>query len=1153
VRLATFVALVMRRIWARKLMLLGSFLGATLVTALLVVLPLYEASVQAVDLLFTFRQAPERTVSLSAVQSTNEYTPGVAVSGRETVVQAADPIRPWYPEIQERSLSREFNIIPLGFPDWLALAEQYRAAVADPEIEDPADPPYPTPPQEATVTRMMTGPDLQERVELVSGEFSVAQDPAQMEEPLLRVVIGEDLAGLTGLGVGDRTVIRAFISQPDWFEMVEVSGIARPTDPTDVIWDGTTPGRLFMVDPVSFDLWSGSFSADPAADPWLRDERGFRRLTVSQTFTLALERDAVTLENVEELSSGVTSFIRRVAQAQGIRTITDLTDIVAEFDTRSVVFGAPILAMLALIVAGALYFLIYMASLALEREASELSLLRMRGAAPSQTLGIHLLQSLIIAVAAALVAPVVARAMVSLTGRIPPMSELTGGEALTVAQSRPLVPFALAGGAMTFVAMGLAIVPLARRSVLELRSIASRPARQSFWQKYYLDVFLVALAGVILFELRQQGIVDTDASDLGLDPFSIAAPALFLFSGALVMLRVLPFVLRALGWFLTRFPGMTSALPGWHLGRNPIPYGRLALLVWLTTGFGAFALTYAGTLETSYEDRAAFATGTDVRLVGDDVAYLDVPSGAVGSRVYRTTGAARLSSRTSEVLAVDPETFAQVVSWRDDFAGGDGGSVASFGTEVLGARPDWGVGLPSGTSALVIEALVVPDAALDRAERGPKTPVRFMTRFVDSEGRFRIHRSDAAFVDDAWTRVSVSLDGTSAINGPFPDDADLVLQAVWLEDDEGSSAVSGTTLLIAEITASSPSETIDLIQPIVDEFEVASGLIRPFVPGDTASQAWLEAVPSNDEEILAVAASLRRDGEVLSITVPTRTRIQPVPHMAQPPETLSFVVDETVAANAGIGIGSQVLFGVDGEQIDGEVAGIVRLVPTTGDPRFEGVIVTSLPGLTQWVSGTPPWSNRGVPATSISPEELWVATADVDGTLRILESQLAEEPDAVLTAAGVAADFSSRPIQVGLVSILFVGTGAGVVLALAGVTGYVLVAVRRRTREMGVLRALGFRRRSVAGTFATEQLAVLGVGAAIGVAAGIGLMRLMIPFLQLGEDAGDLRPPAIMQISFPTLGIYLAVVTALLVTSVLWSTRSVSARRLSEVLREVER
>lgn len=192
-------------------------------------------------------------------------------------------------------------------------------------------------------------------------------------------------------------------------------------------------------------------------------------------------------------------------------------------------------------------------------------------------------------------------------------------------------------------------------------------------------------------------------------------------------------------------------------------------------------------------------------------------------------------------------------------------------------------------------------------------------------------------------------------------------------------------------------------------------------------------------------------------------------------------------------------------------------------------------------------------ARSALPQELWVDTDQPNEVVRSVLAGLGGEPDEVVTANGVSADFSSRPIQVGLVSILLIGTAAGVVLALAGVTGYVLVAVRRRYREMGVLRALGFRRRGVAGTFALEQMVVLGVGAVVGVVAGIGLMRLMIPFLQLGEEAEDLVPPAIMQVASGRLALYLAVVAALLVVSVLWSTRSVSARRLSEVLREVER
>jgi len=43
VRLVTYIALAMRRVWAKKGILFGSFLGATVVIALLVVVPLYEA------------------------------------------------------------------------------------------------------------------------------------------------------------------------------------------------------------------------------------------------------------------------------------------------------------------------------------------------------------------------------------------------------------------------------------------------------------------------------------------------------------------------------------------------------------------------------------------------------------------------------------------------------------------------------------------------------------------------------------------------------------------------------------------------------------------------------------------------------------------------------------------------------------------------------------------------------------------------------------------------------------------------------------------------------------------------------------------------------------------------------------------------------
>ena len=157
------------------------------------------------------------------------------------------------------------------------------------------------------------------------------------------------------------------------------------------------------------------------------------------------------------------------------------------------------------------------------------------------------------------------------------------------------------------------------------------------------------------------------------------------------------------------------------------------------------------------------------------------------------------------------------------------------------------------------------------------------------------------------------------------------------------------------------------------------------------------------------------------------------------------------------------------------------------------------------------------------------------------------------TIGGAEAAFSSRPVQVGLVAILFVGAAVGVVLALAGVTGYVLLAVSRRAREMGVLRALGFERKSVGLTFALEQFVVIGLGAAIGVLGGVALVAVMLPFLQLGETAAIIEPQILISIPTAQLMAYIAVLGLMLIVSVLWATRRVSVRRMSEVLREGER
>ena len=103
-RLVTYMGLVARRVWSKRGILVGSLLGATLVTALLTIVPLYEASVQAVDLVFTVRGATSDTVDASAFVNYNDYSAGVADANREVVNERTEALlAKWYPERLERT------------------------------------------------------------------------------------------------------------------------------------------------------------------------------------------------------------------------------------------------------------------------------------------------------------------------------------------------------------------------------------------------------------------------------------------------------------------------------------------------------------------------------------------------------------------------------------------------------------------------------------------------------------------------------------------------------------------------------------------------------------------------------------------------------------------------------------------------------------------------------------------------------------------------------------------------------------------------------------------------------------------------------------------------------------------------------------------
>jgi hypothetical protein len=433
-----------------------------------------------------------------------------------------------------------------------------------------------------------------------------------------------------------------------------------------------------------------------------------------------------------------------------------------------------------------------------------------------------------------------------------------------------------------------------------------------------------------------------------------------------------------------------------------------------------------------------------------------------------------------------------------------------------------------------------------------------LARIIDARTRVWTMVADLDLVDTEW-RV-VTLDLTKGKNTDYTDlpEPPLSIASMWIERSggDGPYVVDGDRVIFTSITTVGADGSAPLD---VSELKAANRLsVDDDAKASEAAAARFAEVPDATTPPTRAeieGSPLWNDGPAVRWSVPaSQTRASTaVPQVTKTPAMITVILDREAASIAGLDPGDIATFSIGSGTILGQLVGFIGELPTATDSRRDGVMVVDLDAINAWANGEGTWSYSGAVARVDGPRELWIATDDPDGVTRVVLAQMGDEPADAMTVGLAEAAFSSRPVQVGLVAILFVGAATGVVLALAGVTGYVLVAVTRRAREMGTLRALGFERSSVGATFALEQFVVIGLGALIGVGGGILLVIVMLPFFQLGESAQVIEPSILLSIPMIQLAAYIVLVMLLLIVSVVWATRRVSARKMSEILREVER
>jgi putative ABC transport system permease protein len=142
-----------------------------------------------------------------------------------------------------------------------------------------------------------------------------------------------------------------------------------------------------------------------------------------------------------------------------------------------------------------------------------------------------------------------------------------------------------------------------------------------------------------------------------------------------------------------------------------------------------------------------------------------------------------------------------------------------------------------------------------------------------------------------------------------------------------------------------------------------------------------------------------------------------------------------------------------------------------------------------------------------------------------LEHALAAFPDAKLQTLDEFVDSRASDLTTTL-SMLYVLLGLSVVVSLLGMVNTLVLAVFERTRELGMLRAVGMTRRQVRRMIRHEAIVIALIGAGIGLPLGVGLGALTVH--SLADYGVEFSLPVGTLVAFTLVAVVAGLLAALL-------------------------
>ncbi|MFC4599449.1 ABC transporter permease [Cohnella hongkongensis] len=385
---------------------------------------------------------------------------------------------------------------------------------------------------------------------------------------------------------------------------VQIVGAFKPVDDNSAYWYQGLEGLmnyLYISDSVFLDDLAAKRNIPIQIASWY-SAFDLREIQTSQLSPLTSKLNRIDIEVYKRLKD--------------TRLELSFAGMLSEFRRDSIQLQTMLFTLAAPMIAMVFYFITMNTQQALEKQRSDIAVLRSRGASTRQIFMLFLLEGALLGIVALAIGPLFGWFMAKSIGSANGFLHFVDRKAIPVGFSTDGV---LAGVAAVVVAILATVIPalvFTRTSIVDYKRQMARGDRKPFWQKWFIDVALLGVAGYgwYLFNERQMVTFKTGMTtdQLNVQPFLFFVPALSIFAAGLVFLRLFPLLLKLFNLLGKKILPVPFYLTLTQLSRSAKSYYPLMILLILTLGLGIYNSSAARTIGLNSEERIMYKYGTDV-------------------------------------------------------------------------------------------------------------------------------------------------------------------------------------------------------------------------------------------------------------------------------------------------------------------------------------------------------------------------------------------------------------------------------------------------------------------------------------------------------------------------------------------------------------